>query len=61
MSVQADKTLKVRINEIYTPSEGEGLLSVSDKVGIPLKSIKVANDLVGEQIPSGTKLIIPLK
>jgi len=61
MSVQADKEIKVKIKAMHSVGEGEGLLSVSEKYGVPPKSIKVANGLTSEIIPSGSKLIIPLK
>jgi LysM repeat protein len=61
MSVQADKEIKVKVKAIYAVSDGEGLNAVSDKFGVPAKSIKAANALVSDNIPSGSRLIIPLK
>jgi LysM repeat protein len=61
MSVQADKEIKVKIKALHTVGEGEGLLAIADKYGVPLKSIKAANSLTSEGLSAGLQLIIPLK
>jgi LysM repeat protein len=61
MSVQADKEIKVKIKAVHSVAEAEGLLAISEKYAVPAKSIKVANGLTSDNIPSGSKLIIPLK
>jgi LysM repeat protein len=61
MSVQADKTIKVKVKALHAVSPGEGLNSIAEKYGVAAKSIKIANDLKDETIPEGSKLLIPLK
>jgi LysM repeat protein len=61
MSVQADKTIKVKVKALHAVSPGEGLNAIAEKYGVPAKSIRIANDLNDENIPKGSKLLIPLK
>lgn len=61
MNLQADKAMKVRIKAIHAVAQGEGMNAIAEKYGIPARSIKIANGLSSDNIPSGTSLIIPLK
>lgn len=61
MNVQAGKTLKVKIKAVHAVQDGEGLLAIGEKYGVPVKSIRLANGLAGDAVASGTSLIIPLK
>ena len=61
MNLQADKDMKVKIKAMHTAGQGEGLNAIAARYGIPARSIKIANGLSSDNIPSGTSLIIPLK
>jgi LysM repeat protein len=61
MNVQAGKTLKVKIKGVHAVQDGEGLLAIGEKYGVAVKSIRLANNLSGDGVASGTRLIIPLK
>lgn len=61
MNLQADKAMKVRIKAMHAVAQGEGINAIAEKYGVPARSIKVANGLSSDNIPSGTSLIIPLK
>lgn len=61
MSLQADKEIKVKVKDLYTAANGEGLNAISEKFNVPAKSIQVANDMKSDAIQSGFQLIIPLK
>ncbi|HRH33551.1 MAG TPA: LysM peptidoglycan-binding domain-containing protein [Catalimonadaceae bacterium] len=61
MALQADKEIKVKIKGLHPVQEGEGLNAVAEKYSVPAKSIKIANGLPSDNLPSGTELIIPLK
>ena len=61
MNVQAGKPLKVKVKAMHAVAEGEGLLSIAGKYGVAVKSIRLANGLQGDAVPSGGTLIIPLK
>jgi LysM repeat protein len=61
MNLQADKAMKVRIKAMHPVAQGEGINAVAEKYGVSARSIKIANGLSSDNIPSGTTLIIPLK
>ena len=61
MNLQADKDMKVKIKAMHNVEHGEGLNAISAKYGISSRSIKIANGLSSDNVPSGTSLIIPLK
>lgn len=61
MNVQAGKPLKVKVKAMHAVGEGEGLLAIAGKYGVPVRSIRLANGLQGDAVPSGSTLIIPLK
>lgn len=61
MGLQADKEIKVKIKALHSVQEGEGLNAVAEKYSVPGKSIKIANGLSSDNLPSGGELIIPLK
>lgn len=61
MNLQAGKELKVRVRAMYPVAAGEGMNAIAGKYGVSVRSIKAANGLSSETIPSGTTLIIPLK
>lgn len=61
MTVQVDKQIKVKIKGLHSVAGGEGLNSISEKFGVPAKSILIANGLNSDALPSGIQLIIPLK
>jgi LysM repeat protein len=61
MNLQADKDMKVKIKALHNVGQGEGLNAIAEKYGVSVRSIKIANGLSAENLPSGTSLIIPLK
>lgn len=61
MNLSADKDLKVKIKGIHSVADGEGLNAIAQKYSIPVRSLKVANDLTSDILPDGSQLIIPLK
>lgn len=61
MNLQADKDMKVKIKAMHNVEQGEGLNALAAKYGIPVRSIRIANGLSSDNVPSGTALIIPLK
>ena len=61
MNLQADKDMKVKIKALHNVGQGEGINAIAAKYGVAARSIKIANGLSSDNIPSGTSLIIPLK
>jgi LysM repeat protein len=61
MNLQADKDMKVKIKAMHTAEQGEGLNAIASRYGVSARSIKIANGLSSDNVPSGTSLIIPLK
>lgn len=61
MNLQADKNIRVKIKAMHNVGQGEGINAISEKYGVSVRSIKVANGLSADALPSGSSLIIPLK
>ena len=61
MNLQADKDMKGKIKAMHTAGQGEGLNAIAARYGVSARSIKIANGLSSDNVPSGTSLIIPLK
>ncbi len=61
MNLQAGKDMKVRVRAMYPVAAGEGMNAIAVKYGVSVRSIKAANGISSETIPSGTTLIIPMK
>ncbi len=61
MSVQADKTIKVKVKALHSVGAGEGLNAIAEKYSVPAKSIKIANDMKDDVLSQGASILIPLK
>ena len=61
MSVQADKTIKVKVKALHSVGAGEGLNAIAEKYSVSAKSIKIANDMKDDVLSQGASILIPLK
>lgn len=55
------RNCKPKESECYEIKRGDTLWAISGKYGIPLDTLKAANDLHGDYIYAGDKLVIPPK